>query len=105
MHLEEAHMIDYELLIISVTSLLFFVIVGGTILLFPLARKLGHLIEARTREPRDATVPDDAGIRRIVARLETMEEQLGALTERQEFLERLLTEQRPTEAIGRGGGA
>jgi hypothetical protein len=47
-------MIDYDLLIIAIFSLLFFVIIGGTILLFPLSRKLGHLIEARTQDRKTA---------------------------------------------------
>lgn len=100
-------MIDYDLLIVAVSSLLFFVVIGGTILLYPLTRKLGHLLEARTREPRaarDTDLPDDAGVSGIVARLEAMEEQLAMLTERQEFLDRLLMEQRPTE-VSDGAGS
>jgi hypothetical protein len=97
-------MIDYELLIISIFALLFFMIIGGTILLFPLSRKLGHLIEARTRDRPDTRVLDDAGLRRIVARLDAMEEQIAALTERQEFLDGLLLERRPASALERGEG-
>jgi hypothetical protein len=97
-------MIDYDLLIIAVFSLLFFVIIGGTILLFPLSRKLGHLIEARTREPRDAHGLDDALARRIVSRLDALEEQIGALAERQEFLDGLLMEKRTAGSLGRGEG-
>jgi hypothetical protein len=97
-------MIDYDLLIISIFALLFFIIVGGTILLFPLSRKLGHLIEARTRDGTDTPVMDDAGLRRIVARLDAMEEQMGTLTERQEFLDGLLMERRSAPALERGEG-
>jgi hypothetical protein len=97
-------MIDYDLLVISIFALLFFIIVGGTILLFPLSRKLGHLIEARTRDRTDTPVIDDAGLRRIVARLDAMEEQMGTLTERQEFLDGLLMERRPAPALERGEG-
>jgi hypothetical protein len=97
-------MIDYDLLIISIFALLFFIIVGGTILLFPLSRKLGHLIEARTRDRTDTPVIDDAGLRRIVARLDAMEEQMGTLAERQEFLDGLLMERRPAPALERGEG-
>jgi hypothetical protein len=97
-------MIDYELLIISIFALLFFIIVGGTILLFPVSRKLGHLIEARTRDGTDTPVIDDAGLRRIVARLDAMEEQIVTLTERQEFLDGLLMERRPAPALERGEG-
>jgi hypothetical protein len=98
-------MIDYDLLIISIFALLFFLIIGGTILLFPLSRKLGHLIEARTRDRPDTPVLDDAGLRRIVARLDAMEEQIVTLTERQEFLDGLLMERRPAPALERGTGA
>jgi hypothetical protein len=92
-------MIDYDLLIVAVSSLLFIVVIGGIILLFPLTRKLGHLIEARTREPRATPAPDDAEVRRIVERLDGLEEQLGALAARQEFVDRLLTERRPAGAL------
>jgi hypothetical protein len=95
-------MIDYDLLIIAVFSLLFFVIIGGTILLFPLSRKLGHLIEARTKNPREGHGLDDATARRLVSRLDALEEQIGALAERQEFLDGLLMEKRPASSLGRG---
>jgi hypothetical protein len=97
-------MIDYDLLIISIFSILFFVVIGGTILLFPLSRKLGHLIEARTRDRSDTPALDDAALRRIVARLDGMEEQIAALTERQEFLDGLLMERPTVPALERGKG-
>jgi hypothetical protein len=96
-------MIDYDLLIISIFFILFVVVIGGTILLFPLSRKLGHLIEARTRDRPDAPV-DDAGLGRIVSRLDAMEEQIAALTERQEFLDGLLIEPRAAPTLERGRG-
>jgi hypothetical protein len=97
-------MIDYDLLIISIFALLFFLIIGGTILLFPLSRKLGHLIETRTRDRPDTPVLEDAGLRKIVARLDAMEEQIATLAERQEFLDGLLMERRPAPALERGEG-
>jgi hypothetical protein len=86
-------MIDYDLLIISVFSLLFFVIIGGTILLFPIARKLGHLLEARVEEKKGvAAAPLEAQLRQLASRLDGIEAQLETVAERQEFLDRLLVE-------------
>jgi hypothetical protein len=95
-------MIDYDLLIIAIASLLFFVVIGGTILLFPLSRKLGHLLEARTRDTGGATVAGDAILRGILARLDALEDRMTDLTERQEFLDRLVTKKRPTGALEAG---
>ena len=94
-------MIDYDLLIIATFLLLFLVILGGTVLLFPLSRKLGHLIEARTRAGEVAEA--DRAIHLLTVRLDTLETQLGALADRQEFLDRLLVEQRRTEALQPSG--
>jgi hypothetical protein len=96
-------MIDYDLLIIAITSLLFFVVIGGTILLFPLFRKLGHLLEARTRDARGAGLPDDAILGGILARMDALEDRVTELAGRQEFLDRVVTERRPTGALGAGG--
>jgi hypothetical protein len=96
-------MIDYDLLIVATFALLFFIIIGGTILLFPLSRKLGHLIETRTRD-RPTPILDDPGLRGIVARLDAIEEQIVALTERQEFLDGLLVERHRAPALERGEG-
>jgi hypothetical protein len=95
-------MIDYDLLIVAITSLLFFVVIGGTVLLFPLSRKLGHLLEARTRDARGVGLPDDAILRGILARLDALEDRVTDLTERQEFLDRLVTEKRPAGALEAG---
>jgi hypothetical protein len=91
----QSPMIDYDLLITSIFSILFLVVIGGSALHFPLSRKLGHLIEARTGDRSETPVLGDAALRRIVARLDGMEEQIAALTERQEFLDGLLMERPP----------
>lgn len=97
-------MIDYDLLIVAVFGLLFFVIIGGTILLFPLSRKLGHLIEARTSEKKDGQAEAEAVIHQLSSRLGAIEEQLGLLAERQEFLDHLVAERKSPEALERGDG-
>jgi hypothetical protein len=103
-------MIDYDLLIVSVSGLLFVVVIGGTILLYPLTRKLGHLLDSRAAAPRDVAPTDDGASRRLAARLEALEDQLAklaeqqaALADRQEFVDRLLMEQRPARSLGGQG--
>lgn len=65
--------------------------VGGVVLLLPLSRRLGALLEAMTREREDSP-----GMRRAVVQLrqsmETLEERLELLEEKQDFTEQLLGE-------------
>jgi hypothetical protein len=70
--------------------------------LFPLTRKLGHLLEARTRDARGKPLAEETEIRAIVARLDALDVRLDAIADRQEFLDRLLMEQRAPSALGRG---
>jgi hypothetical protein len=89
---------DMDLVVVVSFVLMFTLIIGGVVLLFPLTRKLGLLIESRIGERKhsDAAVSDT---RRIENRLTALEDQLRALSARQEFLDDLLVERRPTEAL------
>jgi hypothetical protein len=89
---------DMDLVVAVSFVLMFTLIIGGVVLLFPLSRKLGLLIESRIGEKKqsDAAVSDT---RRIESRLNALEDQLRALSARQEFLDDLLVERRPTEAL------
>lgn len=72
-------------------------IVGGVILLLPITRRLGALLEAMTEERRR----DSPELRRTLARfgqsLEAIEDRLMLLEEKQDFTEELLSERRRRE--------
>lgn len=73
-------------------SLLFALIVGGFILLYPLTRRLGQLIELRLEERRSGR--DDTAIasalEQVSGALDGIQRDVRALQERQEFTDRLL---------------
>jgi hypothetical protein len=94
---------DVELLIVTTFLLLFVLIIGGTILLFPLSRKLGHLIEARIAEKSAVGSPSKDELRQLAARLSGIESQLESLAERQEFLDKLVAERRTPAGLPHGG--
>jgi|GEM_PF-1331215 len=73
-------------------SLLLALIIGGFILMYPLTRRLGQLIELRLEERR--TGRDDAAIaatlEQLLVALEGIQRDVAVLQERQEFTDRLL---------------
>lgn len=97
-------MIDMDLVIGVAFVLMFTLIVGGIVLMFPLSRKLGLLIESRIGEKNVASGYDGEELKRIGHRLAELEEQVRAVSARQEFLDDLLVERRPSEALPRGEG-
>lgn len=66
--------------------------IGGIILLGPLARRAGELLELSIQERRlrGSTVGDD--VARLQAVVEQLEAQVSVLQEHQEFTQRLLEE-------------
>jgi predicted phage tail protein len=73
-----------------ILSLLVVFIIAAAILLYPLSTRLGKLIELRIQERQEGMgAPSEAmdGIQRTLSELET---QVRMLTERQQFVERLL---------------
>ena len=82
---------DSEMLAGMAFTLILAVLVGGFILIFPLSRRLGAIMEARLEEKKaPARLPDAE----LVA-LRDVVEQLGAelrrVNDRQDFIEKLLT--------------
>lgn len=76
-------------------SLLMVLIIGGFILLFPLSKRLGQLLEMRLAERREGALPpEDAAV--LLETLQALQEEMARLSERQAFTERLLES-------GRGG--
>ena len=78
---------DYEFIISLVFSLLVIIIVGGGILLFPITRRLGRLLE---RKLETEALPGDE-LRHLRGAVRSLSEQLEALQERQDFTDRLLS--------------
>jgi hypothetical protein len=71
-------------------SLLVVLVIGGFILLYPLSRKLGQVLEARLEERRAGRALPMEDVESLRAAVETLREEVGAVAERQRFVERLL---------------
>lgn len=76
--------------------------IGGIILLGPLAKRAGELLELsiQDRKLRGSTVSDD--VARLQAVVERLEEQMAALEEHQDFTQRLLEERAGEETRSPG---
>lgn len=78
---------DWEALVALVVPSLFIVTVGGVIVLRPIASRLGILLEAMAREKSGSGSEETRRLREAV---ETMNDRLSLLEERQDFTERLI---------------
>lgn len=80
---------DWDLIAPMVVSIVFFVTVGGVILLRPLSKRLGDLLEVMAQERRELP-----GLEREFTRmregLDRLEDRLQLLEERQDFTDQLL---------------
>ena len=92
-------MIDWTEVAPMLVAIVAFVVIGGVILLKPIANRLGFLLEAMAKE-KESTLGGDVGHMRDL--LETMNARLQLLEERQDFTERLLSGEKKREQI-RGG--
>jgi hypothetical protein len=70
-------------------TLLLFLLIGGFIVLLPLTRRLGALIESKAAEKKQDALPPQA-IDELVNVIRDLETQVRRLAERQEFTEQLL---------------
>lgn len=70
-------------------TLIFFLIIGGFILLFPLSRQLGKVLEQRLEEKRPIGL-DRGEVARLRETVESLERQVRSLQDRQEFVEGML---------------
>ena len=66
-------------------------LIGGFILLYPLSKRLGALLESRLEEQKGGAKSLPAEIRRLGESVHALESELRTLKERQEFTENLLT--------------
>jgi len=83
-------------------TLILVMLIGGFIVLLPLTRRLGALLESKLR-PEEKGVPPSSTqeLERMRDALMSIETQLRALAERQEFTEQLLA-QRERASLSRG---
>lgn len=86
-----------------VFTLLVILMIGGFILLFPVSRRLGKVLERWLEEKRPAgKEPEVAQLR---AAVQALEREVRSLSERQDFVESLrLGDDRPTLPPGEAGG-
>jgi hypothetical protein len=78
--------VDIEFIVSLVFSLLVIIIVGGSILLFPITRRLGLLLERRLETE---ALPGDE-LRQLKAAVRSLTDQVQSLQDRQDFTEKLL---------------
>jgi hypothetical protein len=80
-------------------SLLMALVIGGFVLMYPLTRRLGKLIELRLEERKSEQggVVAAEEVERLRGVVEALQQDVAALVERQDFAERLLER-------GAGGG-
>jgi cell division protein FtsB len=79
-------------------TLVLTVLVGGFIVLFPVTRRLGLLLESKLQEKKDPMHAELAELRQMKELMHSMEAQIRLLAERQEFTEQLIT-RRAREAL------
>ena len=71
-------------------SLLMVLVIGGLILLFPISRRLGKFLEIRIDERMEwDTLPKDA-FNELMSVVEELQNEVQRLSDRQQFVERLL---------------
>jgi hypothetical protein len=84
----------------AVAFLTFITLVGGFVLLFPVVRALSERLKGRA----DPGLRDEVQALRedLVTELQLMRQQMGELTDRVEFTERLIAKQRVAQRVGPG---
>jgi hypothetical protein len=71
-------------------TLIFIMLIGGFILLFPITKRLGLLLEAKVQErTKPGLAPADAA--RLLEAVAALDAEVRRLAERQEFTERLVS--------------
>ena len=90
---------DWEFIAPLIMSVVLILTVGGVLILRPIARHLGSLLEAMTREKLDGGRAQELGHVREL--METMNQRLQLMEERQEFTDRLLERGRDSTPVTR----
>ena len=83
-------MIDWEMVAPMIMSIVLFLTVGGVLVLRPISKHLGAYLEALTRQQLEPGNREE--LHQIREALDTMNQRLHLMEERQDFSERLLEE-------------
>lgn len=78
---------DWDVIAPMIASVVFILTTGGVLVLRPITKRLGHLLEVMARER--AALPADE-LRRLRETMDTVNQRMALLEERQDFTERLL---------------
>ncbi len=81
-------------------TLILVVLIGGFIVLFPVTRRLGKALEVYLDQKRN-DAPDARETERMRAAVGSLQREVRRLSEKQEFVERLL-QKREAEELGPG---
>ena len=93
---------EWEFIAPMIMTVVLILTVGGVVVLRPIAKRIGDLLEVYAKERSDGLEGDVHQIRDL---LETMNARLQLMEERQDFTERLLSgpKERPDGGEERGG--
>lgn len=91
--------LDWANIAPMIVGVVFIVTTGGVLVLRPIAKKVGDLLELMAREKQAGLTNDVGQIRDL---LETMNARLALLEERQDFTERLMAGERKKEQLPPG---
>ena len=87
---------EWEFIAPMIVSVVLILTVGGVALLRPVAKRLGALLDVMVLEK---TRSSKAGDGRLVESIETLNDRLSLLEERQDFTERLISDGGTTEVV------
>ena len=95
--------VEVEAIAGMVFTLILAAMIGGFILLIPLSKRLGLVLDAWLQEKQGLANPHE--VAQLRKSIRALDEQLSELNERQQFMERLI-EGRQTDAVpGAGAGS
>lgn len=80
-------------------TLVILAMIGGFILLWPISRRLGAILEQRLNE-RSGSLPATGQIQQLQVTIRELQAEVERLAERQDFTEALLQEQEPRRLRG-----
>ena len=93
---------DWEMIAPMFATIVLTVTVGGVLVLRPIAKRVGDLMELYVRDRKEGVESD---VHHIRALLETMNARLQLMEERQDFTERLLSPPAETPRPAQGAGS
>ena len=79
---------DWDAIVAMVVMLAFFLTVGGVLILRPIARRLGTLLDAMAQQKIARSVAEDSRLREEV---ETLRQRLEQVEKRQDFAEGMMS--------------